>query len=115
MERLERLAPGMAIIHGGDQVVRVPDALAAAFRPGDRLVVVQDTGDLLHIPAAEAELVATAVGRATEAFQALAGIDDDQITAFYESFAARLEDDPTFALIAGANDADVATARAAGR
>ena len=28
--------------------------LAAAFRPGDRLVVVQETGDLLHVPACRA-------------------------------------------------------------
>jgi glutamate-5-semialdehyde dehydrogenase len=114
-ERLEGLEPGMAIVHGGDRVARVSGALAAAFRPGDRLVVVQETGDLLHIPAAEAELVDTAVGRAAQAFQLLAGVTDAQITAFYEAFAARLEYDVAFAAIAAANEADVATARAAGR
>ena len=49
--RLETLVAGMPIPFGGDRVALVPDALAAAFQPGDRLVVVQETGDLLHITA----------------------------------------------------------------
>ncbi len=53
MRRLERLEPGQPIVFGGDRVTPVPAELAAAFRPGDRLVVVQETGDLLHVPAAD--------------------------------------------------------------
>lgn len=113
--RLEALAPGMAVIFGGDRVTHVSEALAAAFRPGDRLVVVQDTGDLLHVPATEAAVAAGAVGRAYDAFQAMGGVSDDQITAFFEAFAAHLEDDARWAAIAAANAADVDSARARGR
>ena len=58
----------MPIVFGGDRVARVSAELAAAFRPGDRLVVVQDTGDLLHVPSAVHELAAGAVDRASAAF-----------------------------------------------
>ena len=51
-EQLTSLTAGMAIPFGGDRLTRVSDALAAAFRPGDRLIVVQETGELLHVPAA---------------------------------------------------------------
>ena len=70
--RLEALAPGQAIPFAGDRAAYVSDALAAAFQAGDRLVVVQDTGELLHVPAAEAEAAGSAVARATAAFWAMA-------------------------------------------
>ena len=66
--RLESLAPGQTIVFGGDRVTTVSESLAAAFRPGDRLVVVQETGDLLHILKAEHALVTTAVYGAAAAF-----------------------------------------------
>ena len=50
---LERLEAGQAILVGSDRYVTVGADLAAAFRPGDRVVVVAATGDLLHVPAAE--------------------------------------------------------------
>ncbi len=49
---LEALPAGMPVLFGGDRMTFVTPELSAAFRPGDRLVVVQDTGDLLHVPAA---------------------------------------------------------------
>jgi glutamate-5-semialdehyde dehydrogenase len=49
---LTTLPPGLTLPYGGNRLARVPDAVAAAFRPGDHLVVVQTTGDVLHIPAA---------------------------------------------------------------
>ena len=48
---LERLEVGERLLVGGDRFVRVPHDLADAFRPGDRLVVVHETGALLHLPA----------------------------------------------------------------
>ena len=113
--RLERLTAGQQIPFGGDRMVRVPDELAAAFRPGDRLVVVQDTGALLHIPAAEHELVADCVSDAVAGFAALANCSDGAITTFFDRFAAHLADDATFAPIAVANEADVASAAERGR
>ena len=114
-DRLTRLTPGMAIPYGGDRVTLVPEDLAAAFQPGDRLVVVQSTGDLLCIPAADWEIAANAVDRAHRAFAALGEATDQQITHFYGAFAGRLTDDTAFAPIAEANQADVDRAQARGR
>jgi len=112
---LDSLSAGMPVPYGGDRVTTVPPELAAAFRAGDRLVVVQETGDLLHIPAAEWEVAAASVDRAADAFSRLGGIPDDRITYFYECFARNLEDESTFSPIAHANDGDVANARRRGR
>jgi glutamate-5-semialdehyde dehydrogenase len=112
---LEALTIGERIVFGGNRVTTVPAELAAAFRAGDRLVVVHETGDLLHLPAAEHAIAAAAVGAAADAFAELAAATDEQISAFYEAFAARLEDDGVFAPIAAANAADVEQALARGR
>ncbi len=112
---LDHLEPGQPIVYGGNHVVRVPAELAAAFAAGDRLVVVQETGDLLHVPAAEHAAATTAVDAAVAAFAALVADDDDAITTFFDAFAAALADDSTIAPIRAANEADVARAAAAGR
>lgn len=112
---LDSLAAGMPIPYGGDRVTTVPPELAAAFRRGDRLVVVQETGDLLHIPASEWDIASAAVDRAVDAFSRLGTAPDDSVTYFYECFARNLEDEATFAPIARANDGDVANARRHGR
>jgi len=113
--RLQRLEPGMPIVWGCDRVARVSDELAAAFRPGDSLIVMQSTGDLLHVPADDRVTATAAVDDAVEAFAAMGGISDDQISDFYERFAAEIEDDAAFAPIAAANAEDVERARSRGR
>jgi glutamate-5-semialdehyde dehydrogenase len=105
----------MPIVFGGDRVTHVPEALASAFRVGDRLVVVQATGDLLHVPAADWDLVDQAVSAAHVAFLELGSIGDGAISAFYAEFADRLADDEVFAAIAAANAADVDDAKQRGR
>ncbi len=115
IETLTQLEAGQAIPFGGDRLARVTPELADAFRAGDRLVVVQETGALLHIPAAVHELVDAAVGLATDAFAALAECSDDAITVFFDAFADRIADDAVFAPVAAANDADVERAAARGR
>ncbi|MBY5163914.1 glutamate-5-semialdehyde dehydrogenase [Salsipaludibacter albus] len=112
---LTSLEPGMPIVVGGDRVVHVDDDLAAAFGPGDALLVVDDTGDLLHLPATQRSLAADAVGRARRAFAAMGEVDDAAITTFYHAFADRLADDEVFAPVAAANSADVDRARQRGR
>lgn len=114
-QALTSLTAGMAIPYGGDKVTQVPAELADAFAAGDRLVVVQDTGALLHIPAGEATIAEAAVEAAVRAFGALGDVSDDNITAFYHAFADRLGDDDSFAQIAVANRADIESARARGR
>jgi glutamate-5-semialdehyde dehydrogenase len=109
------LDAGQLVPFGGDRVAVVSAELAQAFTSGDRLVVVQDSGALLHIPHAEHTLVRSAIDRATHAFNALASVTDAQISAFFEAFAVALEDVDVFAQIKAANDADVRSAAARGR
>jgi glutamate-5-semialdehyde dehydrogenase len=113
--RLEHLEPGMPILFGGDRVTHVDPQLAAAFRPGDALIVLQDRGDLLHVPRADRDAAAGAVDAAVRAFDRMGEVDDAQLDAFYEAFARRLEDDDVFEAIAEANAADVDDARGRGR
>ncbi len=113
--RLTALAPGMAIPYGGDRVAYVSDDLARAFADGDRLVVVQDSGALLHVPAAVQAIASQAVDRACLAFQQMGGVSDAAITSFFDIFAARLADDRVWSAIATANAADVRQAQARGR
>jgi glutamate-5-semialdehyde dehydrogenase len=112
---LTRLTEGQEIPFGGDRVTRVGAELAAAFREGDRLIVVQTSGALLHIPAAVDALVADTVTDAVAAFADLSTVTDDQITDFFDRFAGALADDRRFAPIAEANERDVAVAAAKGR
>ncbi|MDP2011700.1 MAG: aldehyde dehydrogenase family protein [Phenylobacterium sp.] len=113
--RLTALASGMAIPYGGDRVAYVSPALAQAFQAGDRLVVVQDSGDLLHVPAAVQALADRAVGRAHDAFQKMGAVSDAAITAFFDAFAGRLADDGVWTAIGAANAADVTRAQERGR
>ena len=89
--------------------------LAAEFRPGDRLIVVQTTGDLIHIPADQHRLVSVAVEAARAGFAGLAQCSDDQITDFFDRFATLLADETAFAPIAAANAEDVRAASERGR
>jgi glutamate-5-semialdehyde dehydrogenase len=112
---LDGLTAGMPILWGGDKLTLVPEELAARFAPGDRLLVMQETGALLHVPGQIHEIAHTAVSRAREAFAGMSRVSDDEITAFFEGFAARLESPETWEPIAAANASDVARATARGR
>jgi glutamate-5-semialdehyde dehydrogenase len=114
-ERLTHLEAGQPVVYGGDRVVRVTPELAAEFAAGDRLVVVHETGDLLHVPHEQHQLVTRAVDAARDAFDDLALVDDDSITDFFDRFAALLADDQVFAQIQAANNADVGVAEQRGR
>ena len=115
MGHLTSLTAGAIVPYGGDRYTTIPTELAEAFQPGDRLVVVQDTGDLLHVPAADWNVAADAVERAWKAFGAMGEVTDDRISAFYRGFADRLADDHAFSAIEAANAADVEAAKARGR
>lgn len=114
-EILERLEAGMPIVYGGNRVTHVDEDLARAFEPGDRLVVVQDTGALLHIPVSEWEEAERAVTAATRAFASMGTVEDAQVAAFFNTFAEMLKDDTSFEPIARANAEDVARAEERGR
>ena len=112
---LSHLKPRMEIVYGGNRVVTVPPEVAEAFREGDRLIVLQDSGDLLHVPAPDWDQAEAAVDAAVDAFSEMGEVADAQVTVFYETFATKLEDDATFELIAAANNQDLTSARDRGR
>ena len=112
---LDRLSAGMPIPFGGNRAAIVTPDMAAAFQPGDHLLVVQDTGDLLRIPAAQNALAAAAVSRAEAAFAAVGAVTDAAISEFFHRFAAALEDAGIWQAIGAANAQDVHAARQAGR
>ena len=85
------------------------------LEPGDRVVPLAEFGELIVISKAAAEAAGQAVLRATAALSELAEASDEAILAFFEGFAARLEDEATFAKILRENHADVVSARARGR
>jgi glutamate-5-semialdehyde dehydrogenase len=114
-DALTNLTPGMPIVFGGDRITTVPADLAHAFTKGDRLIVVQTSGDLIHIPADVWDIATGAVTRASEAFAAMGAVTDRQISDFFDAFAQHLGDASTFSAIATANAADVDAARARGR
>ena len=109
MSDLSSVAPGTPVVVG-DRVVPMP-----ALQPGDRVIAVQATGDLLVVPAPELEIASAAVTRAHEAFHVLASVGDDQITDFFRSLADRLADEVVWSSVEEANVSDVDRARAAGR
>lgn len=105
----------MALVVGGDRVVRVPESIAARFRPGDALLAVSADGEVLHLPAAERRVAAEAVGAAVAAFEGMRQVDEAQITGFFRDLAARLADDAVWDRIEAVNRDDVAAAKARGR
>jgi glutamate-5-semialdehyde dehydrogenase len=113
--KITKLEAGMPILIGGDRIARVPAELAAKFRPGDRLIVVRKTSEILHVPSAIHDLATAAVDNASQAFDALQDVSDEQITRFYNEFAGRLADDTVWTKIAGVNEQDVARAKEKGR
>ncbi len=105
----------MPILYGGNKVKTVSTELAEAFEPGDSLIVVQTTGDLIHIPADVAAIAADAVTAAVTAFDQMGVVSDEAISDFFGEFADRLADDGAFEPISAANDADIEAAKAKGR
>jgi glutamate-5-semialdehyde dehydrogenase len=76
---------------------------------------MEATGELLLIPAAERALVAAAVGRAAQAFQAMGAVRDSEISAFFQDFATRLESREIWSEIERANAVDIDDAKRRGR
>lgn len=114
-DELTSLEVDQPIIYGGNRIARVDAELALAFKPGDRLLVVSRTGDILHLPKSDWAIAETAVGAAHRAFLALGSVTDAAITDFFDCFAANLADDGRFGQIAEANRDDVARAEQRGR
>lgn len=110
---LTALTAGMAIPYGGDRVAVVGQELAEVFQPGDALYVVQQTGALLHVPAAVRAAVSRQVDAAVDAFAGLRAVAPRSIADFFRGFADRLERE--WEAVQRASDADVERARGLGR
>ena len=100
-------------LFAGASTIPIPDRIADAYREGDRLVVAD--GEVVHIPAVQAHIAQQAVTGAVRAFQQMANVPADNVTEFYETFAAALEDDQTWDTIASGNAEDVSAAHSLGR
>ena len=92
-ESLDSVREGDRVLVGGDRFVSIPASIASKFVAGDALIVAGATGELLHLPAAERAAAADAIGAACGAFARMGGVSDDQISAFFDGFATRLDDD----------------------
>ncbi len=93
----------------GDRTIDMPE-----LEPGDRVIAVQTTGELLVVSRKDLDVARVAVDRASEAFRRLSDVSDEQVSQFFHGFADRLGDHKVWASIEDANQADVDVARAAG-
>jgi glutamate-5-semialdehyde dehydrogenase len=112
---IERLIAGSLVPFGGNRAAVITPELAERFQRGDHLLVLQETGDLLHIPAAQLALASNAVDRAQAAFVAMSDVADRAVDRFFDRFAARLDDQSIWELIAQVNRLDVERAQSSGR
>jgi glutamate-5-semialdehyde dehydrogenase len=112
---LTKLQAGMPLLYGGNRLTYVSDVLASAFEPGDHLLLIQATGELLHIPRKVYEQVATAVERSRVAFAGLRSATDEQIDRFYDAFGVNLQDSTVWSHVYQANIEDVERAINHGR
>ena len=101
--------PAGTLVVVGDRAVEMP-----VLEPGDRVLAVHATGDLLVVRADDYAAAAKAVDRAQDAFRAMADATDDQISQFFVAFADRLADDKVWGSVAEANASDVDRAKEAG-
>ena len=109
---LETLTAGSLVPVAGGRTAAIPPELAERYRPGDQIIVLQDSSELELIPAQEHAIAASAVNRAVDAFKAMSRVPDDSIARFFSIFAARLADESCWASVAAANATDVEMARA---
>ena len=70
---------------------------------------------MTDITDADIQIARDAVTRAHDAFQKMADVTDDRISAFFRGFADRLADDAVWKSVADANALDVERAKEAGR
>ena len=112
---LRSLARGTQLVLGGDRLITVPDELVDRFRPGDAVLVVEATEQVLLALAAERARVEEVVGRARKAFELVRSAPDTALCSFFQHFAAALESDAVWAVVREANARDVDEARRRGR
>jgi len=99
----------------GSTLLTIDADLASELEPGDVVLGVAETSQLLRIPSRTRSLVADLLERSQEAFSALAQVEDVAITTFFDRAAQLLADDDVIRPVMQANNDDVERARARGR
>ena len=112
---INQLTPGMQLVHEGNRLFTVNDALANEFQAGDKLMFVSGFDDPILIPKFATELVADKIKRSKAAFYDLGSVSDDQLNYFYDSFAQNLANDSIWDQIKDVNNDDVSLAKQKGR
>nr|WP_085998838.1 aldehyde dehydrogenase family protein [Novosphingobium sp. Rr 2-17] len=105
----------MIVPFGADRFARVGAQLAAAFKPGDALIICQSDGELLHVTASTRRTVYQAISGAQAALRSVSAASAEAIGQFFDDFADRLDTDDVWSEIELANLRDVARARDVGR
>ena len=111
---LEKL-PSRQLIHSGNQIYIVTEALAQEFQSGDHLLFIKDTTQPIIIPKFAINLVAEKIKLSQEAFYQLAQVSDEQLNIFYDTFSQNLANDTIWKTIQKVNNQDVETAKQKGR
>ncbi len=111
---MERLRQGDRVLVG-DTLLTVDADLASELEPGDVVLGVAETAQLLRIPSRTRSLVTDLLERSQVAFGELAQVDDLAITTFFDRAARLLADDDVIGPLMEANDDDVERARTKGR
>ena len=99
----------------GEHLVVIDAGFAATLEPGDRVIGVAGTGEILRVPKSESELVSKSVAAAAQAFIGMRECSDEAISRFYEVFAKLLESPEVIGAIVAANSLDVDDAKARAR
>lgn len=115
LRQLEKVTAGERLLVGGDRYATISPELAAGFRPGDSILIVESSGEILHLPRAERAITDTAVTRARAAFMQMGTVTDDHISEFFEVFAGQLENPSTWERVLEANRHDLERAQQRGR
>ncbi len=99
----------------GEHMIAIDEAFAATIEPGDRVIGLASTGDILRVPKSESDLVSKSVAAAAQAFIEMRECSDDAISKFYEIFAQLLDSPEVVSEITAANALDVADAKTRAR
>jgi len=113
-DRTDRLRAGDRVLVG-EHLIAIDEGFAATLEPGDRVLGVAGTGDILRVPKSESDLVSKSVAAAAQAFIEMRECSDEAISKFYEVFAQLLDSPDVVGEIIAANALDVADAQTRGR
>ena len=95
----------------GEHLVVIDAGFAATLEPGDRVIGVAGTGEILRVPKSESDLVSKSVAAAAQAFIEMQDCSDEAISKFYEFFAKLLDSADVAGEIVAANALDIADAK----